>query len=494
MDLLAQVRRFIARQGLLDAGDAVVVGVSGGPDSLCLLHLLMRLRETLDLRLHVAHLHHGARGADADADADFVADLARRYDLPVTIGRQDVPAIARQHRLAFEEAARRVRYAFLAHVAAETDASRIAVGHHADDQAETVLMHLLRGAGPSGLRGMLPATPLDAYRLLEGLGGFHLPADPPILIRPLLDVRRAAIEEYCQNWGLEPRFDRSNLDTTHFRNRLRHQVLPLLETVNPNICQRLCHTAQVIAADYELLEALGEQAWATTVSEETAEAIRFDRAAWQRLPLSLQRSLIRQAAYRLRPHLRDVSFVHVENAVQVAQEGVVGAQATLPDGLLLTAERAHLTIAGAGWAPPPSTPCLPAGSAVDIALPGATPLPQSDWVLHAGLLEQWNLADIAANADPWTAYLDAEALAAPLRLRTRQQGDRFRPQGLGGHGPRLSDWMINARVPRAQREGLPLLVAGEEIVWVCGWRIAETAAVGPETQRVARFRFSREER
>ena len=165
--LLQQVRRTIEQHDLLVPGDGIVVGVSGGPDSLCLLHVLLHLRDEHRLRLHVAHLNHGTRGADSDADAEFVARLAAEWGVPATVERQDVPALARAHGLAFEEAARRVRYAFLARVSEEVGACKIAVGHNADDQAETVLMHFLRGAGPAGLRGMLPLTPLTDYRLLD---------------------------------------------------------------------------------------------------------------------------------------------------------------------------------------------------------------------------------------------------------------------------------------------------------------------------------------
>ncbi|RME37472.1 MAG: tRNA lysidine(34) synthetase TilS, partial [Thermoflexia bacterium] len=352
-DLLDEVREFIQRHRLLTPGDRVVVGVSGGPDSLCLLHLMLRMQEEYSLALHVAHLHHGARGEDADADAAFVADLARKWGLPVTVERVDVPAVARAHKLAFEEAARRVRYGFLAHVAGQVGATKVAVGHNADDQAETVLMHFLRGAGPAGLRGMRPATPLSEYRLLEQGSPFLLPPVLPTLIRPLLAIPRKRIEAYCAEHGLQPRLDRSNLDTTYFRNRLRHELLPLLETYNPNIRRRLLHTAEVIAADYELLTHLRDQAWQEVVRQATREAIFLDRAAWAAQPLSLQRALIREAAYRLRPHLRDVDFVHVEAAVRVAMERETGARATLPGGLSLLVDYDVLIVADASYVPPP---------------------------------------------------------------------------------------------------------------------------------------------
>jgi tRNA(Ile)-lysidine synthase len=494
-DVLNQVRRTIKEHGLLFRGDSVVVGVSGGPDSLCLLHVLLCLREEYGLRLHVAHLHHGARGADADADAEFVGELAAEWDLPVTIERRDVPALAREHRLAFEEAARRVRYAFLARVADETGARRIAVGHNADDQAETVLMHFLRGAGPAGLRGMLAATPITDYRMLEPLGikdaGGRM-RESCIIIRPLLEVERADIEHYCAEHGLQPRFDHSNLDTTYFRNRLRHELLPLLETYNPNVRTRLRHTAAVIAADYELLAQLQEQAWADTMRKERETAVVFDRAAWRALPVALQRAVLRRAVYRLRRSLRDVDFCHVEDARCVGLRGETGAQATLPGGLVLTVGYDALTVGDAGDAgPPPDEPLLWCDEPLMVQVPGTTPLPQSDWVLRAESLERWDLEQIADNPDPWTAYLDMDALAAPLMLRQRRRGDRFRPQGMEGHSVKLSAFLINRKVPRVWRDCVPLLVAGDKIVWVCGRRVGKGAVVKEGSRRVARLRFER---
>jgi len=492
-DVLKQARHTIEIYDLLASGDGVVIGVSGGPDSLCLLHVLLCLREEYRLRLHVAHLHHGARGTEADADAEFVAALAAEWGLPVTVEKQDVPALARVHKLAFEETARRMRYAFLARVAREIGARKIAVGHNADDQAETVLMHFLRGAGPTGLRGMLPLTPITDYRLLDPfLQSPTSNLQSPTLIRPLLKVPRSEIERYCADQGLTPRFDRSNLDTTYFRNRLRHELLPLLETYNSNIRTRLCHTAAVIAADYELLTQLREQAWAEVVQKGLEATIIFDRAAWRALPVALQRATLRQATYRLRKSLRDVDFIHVENARQVGLREETGAQATLPMGLVLTVGYDTLTVGDEGDAgAPPDEPLLWSAEPLPVQVPGTTPLPRSKWMLQVEMLEEWDTRQIATNPNPWTAYFDADALADPLRLRSRRRGDRFRPQGMGGHSVKLSAFLINLKVPGAWRDYVPLLVAGDEIVWVCGRRIGEGITVGPETRRVARLWFAR---
>jgi tRNA(Ile)-lysidine synthase len=521
INVLQQVQETVKAHDLLDPGDGVVVGLSGGPDSLCLLHVLRRLGTTYRLRLHVAHLNHGTRGEASDADAEFARRTAVEWGLPVTVAERDVPGLASDHGLAFEEAARRVRYAFLARVAESIGASKIAVGHNADDQAETVLMHFLRGSGLAGLRGMLPVTPITDYRLLEpfteqeaggkkqkatgsaspgpGRGQHRQPGDlehgswaSSRIIRPLLEVPRVDIERYCTEHDLRPRFDRSNLDTTYFRNRLRHELLPELETYNPNIRERLCHTATVVAADYDLLVRLRREAWDRIVREGRQDAIVFDQAAWQALPVALQRATLRHATYWLRRSLRDVTFVHVENARQVALEGETGKQATLPMGLALSVGYETLAVGEAGEiGPPPDEPLLWSDRPLPVPLPGTTPLPESDWILESRILERWDVDEITATDHPWTAYLDAEALPQPIVLRPRRRGDRLRPYGMAGQSVKVSALMINLKIPQAWRDHAPLLVAGDEVVWLCGHRIAHGVAVGSQTHRVARFQFQR---
>lgn len=506
-DLLQDVQEAIEEHELLVPGDRVVVGLSGGPDSLCLLHVLKRLRQAYDLHLHVAHLNHGTRGEASDADAEFVRRTAARWNLPVTIERRDVPKLAHDHGLAFEEAARRVRYAFLARVAARVDGQRIAVGHNANDQAETVLMHIVRGSGLAGLRGMLPRTPITSYRLLaplrESAAGdksrlerkADLQTDPdeaPSIIRPLLQVERSAIERYCADHDLEPRFDRSNLDTTYFRNRLRHELMPELETYNPNIRERLCHTAAVVAADYDLLVQLRQEAWDEVVREEREDAIVFDQPAWQALPVSLQRATLRHATYKLRRSLRDVTFTHVENARKVALKGETGKASTLPMGLELSVGYDSLTVGAIDrLASPPDQPLLWGDDPLPVAVPGTRPLPETDWVLEAQVLERWTMAEITAPDHPWTAFFDADALSDPVVLRPRRPGDRFQPLGMDGHHVKVSELMVNLKIPEPWRGHLPLLVAAGDILWVCGHHIADSAKVERGTQKVARLRFER---
>lgn len=484
------VRSGIEQHDLIAPSETVVVGVSGGADSLCLLHILHSL-EDYGLDLHVAHLHHGLRGRDADEDAGSVQALAADWGLDCTIERVDVTAFAEKHRLAIEEAARRVRYGFLSRVADAIGSHCIAVGHNADDQAETVLMHWMRGAGLAGLRGMLLATPMSQYRL--GRPGDEVWQGSDLrLVRPLLGVSRRDIEAYCAVHGLVPRFDRSNLDTTYFRNWLRHEVLPLLASHNPNVREVIRRSARAVADDYALLRSLLLEAWPSIVRLETSERVVFDLEEWRALPTGLQRSTLREAVHRLRRTLRDLSFLHVENALLVARDGTTGDQSTLPQGLMLRVGYGDLTVECPGAEPSmPDWPLLESeGEPVPVDFSGTTQLPQSRWRLEIRCVAYSALPyDWESNRDPWRAFIDAREARRGLWLRTRRAGDRFAPLGMAGHMVKLSDFLTNQKVPQIVRARLPLLVGERGIVWVCGQRIDEHARVqGPtETVLVASF-------
>jgi tRNA(Ile)-lysidine synthase len=513
------VRKEIEHQHLLEPGTTIVVGVSGGCDSLCLLHVLRRLCSEKDWSLHVAHLNHCLRGADADEDMVFVALRAIDWELPCTVQAIDIRTIAQLRRLSIEETSRQVRYGFLANVARHVGARAIAVGHHADDQSETVLMHFLRGAGLAGLRGMSSAVDLDNLHMINNR---HVPSSTSSkirLVRPLLSVRRTEIEAYCQTHNLSPRFDRSNLDTSFLRNRLRHELLPLLETYNPNIKALLRRTAQVAAADHDLFTNILSDAWTQTVTEERQDAISFNLARWRALPLALQRATLRHAAFRLRPRLRDVGFVHVENALGVAATGSTGARVTLPQRLCLTVDYQTLRLADiAEDVSLPHWPLLWIDERIPVTIPGATVLPdesnpartrapQDDSQKSTGS-SGWRLEtcrwqgprkNALTNPDRWTAYLDADQLGPKPALRRRRPGDCFQPLGMKGQGIRVSDLMINVKIPRRWRDHIPLLVHArpgsdgvEEIAWVVGWRIDERVRITASTRHVVRLRWRRD--
>jgi len=501
-NVMGQVKDSLLRHGHLTTGEMIILGVSGGPDSLCLLHVMKRLAPVLQIVLHVGHLDHGIRGQEAEQDARYVADICSAWDIPCTIERSDVPSMALDKGLALEEAARRARYAFLANLARRMGSGTVAVAHNADDQVETVLMHLLRGSGLAGLRGMRPMSWVDEMRLVDGVAQGHRVR----LLRPLLYVPRAEIEAYCQIYGLQPRYDRSNLDLTYYRNRLRHELIPVLQTYNPNIRQILRRTAEVVAADYDLLRLQLEEAWVRVVTEDHSSrsgqerSISYDLAALRGLPVGLQRSLLREGIHRLRRSLRNINWVHIDNAIEVLQRGHTGAAATLPQGLALTMGYDRAILADAGsialdpcrphlWKEPLA---IPVGGEVTLARVFEAPPQGEDWILQTALYDRDALSTSPEdNRDPYTAYLDADCLQSPLFLRTRREGDVLYPLGLG-HRQKLRDFMVNEKIPRSDRAWLPLLVCGDEIVWVVGWRIDARYAITGETQRVlvARMRHS----
>jgi tRNA(Ile)-lysidine synthase len=393
-----------------------------------------------------------------------------------------------------------------------------------------VLMHWLRGSGLAGLRGMLPATRLEEMRLEIGdwkledgrwrleTGSWKLEASSPTsnlprpapacrpgqagasqggqsltLIRPLLDIPRADVEAYCAAHELQPRFDRSNLDTTYYRNRLRHDLLPILETYNVNIRQVLRRSAAVVAADYDLLREQLEVAWKRVVRGESDQAVTFDLDDWRALPPSLQRSTLREAIHRLRRALRNIDFVHVENAVEILSDGLTGDQATLPQGLMLTIGYDTFTVAGEDYRALPDLPLLSGGEALPIALPGRTRLPGMAWTLRAEVLPRVKVPDAAlAAARGWRAHLDAAVVGESPALRVRRAGDRFCPLGMGGRGKRVNEFMINEKIPAAWRDHVPLLIGADgQVAWVCGWRLDERARVTAGTQQVAWLHFER---
>lgn len=463
--LLDSVRSALARHHLLQPGKSVVAAVSGGPDSLCLLHLLARLRETGGPAVHVAHLDHGFRGAQSAAEAQVVAHIARAWGMPATIEYADVPALAAETGDNRQAAARAARYAFLGRVAQDAGAAAVLVAHHADDQAETVLLHLLHGAGLAGLRGMREALPWaewcpPAERSPAASG--------PLLLRPLLDTSRADIEAYCAAHRLEPCHDPSNTSPAYTRNRLRADLLPALAAYNPHIAAALGRTARICADDYDYMQQQLDAAW-PTLADERPGALLLRAAPWAALHPALQRYALRRAAACLLDGTGDLSYEQVEAAREAAAQGV-GRQHTLARGISLRVEHHGLLlrVAEALHTAPMAGDALPQlqNDAVSLAVPGAVPL-SAVWCAEAG-----SGAPPTLPADPpwrWWVLLAAERLDGPLCLRRRRPGDRFRPAG-GRGSRRLQDFFVDSKLPQELRAAWPILATPTSIVWVAGLR------------------------
>ncbi len=330
-NLVSRIREEVAGQLAALPSPHLVLAVSGGPDSLCLADAVLAIAPRRMLRPIIAHLDHGLRGAASAADADFVRTFAEARGVPCVIERADVRAYAQQHKCSIEVAARQVRYRFLARVAEAHQASWVALAHHADDQAETVLLRLIRGTGLWGLRGMRPYGPLPTAR--------HLTA-----VRPLLRVVRADIERYCHEQHLSPRHDATNDALDHTRNRIRHELLPLLERYNPNIRAVLVRLADTIAADLDIIAQATQEAFVRLAQAAEDGSFVVDRRAWQALSIGLQRATLRWAAQQLRGEFIELPYAAVEEARAVLNSAATSGEIALTRDVRIAVEKEVFTV------------------------------------------------------------------------------------------------------------------------------------------------------
>ena len=461
----------------LDPARPVLAGVSGGPDSLCLLDIL----HSAGYRVIVAHFNHQLR-PEAAQEADSVARRARELGFTFFSDTANVHAHAEAHGLSLEEAARILRYQFLFATARQTQAQAVAVGHTADDQVETVLMHFLRGAGLAGLKGM-------EYRTLLPVFDAQIP-----LVRPLLGMWRAETESYCRTHALEPHYDASNADQAFFRNRLRHALLPELEKYNPRFKESVLHTAQALQGDYLALQEMLEEAWTSAVVETGQDWVAFDQAGLARLNTGMRRNLIRRAAESLRPDDRDFGFAALERAAAFV-EAPAGKQIDFVNGLCLFSESGKITLAGYEAASVSAqSPQVEQAFTIRKEPPDAQDQRLelgNGWMLFAETRDLTS-QDWSNNTDNWSAWLDAYRLPEDgLVIRPRSAGDRFAPLGMGGQSMRVQDFYTNVKLPRRARAHWPLVCAGQQVAWVAGYRIGQPFRITEKTSRVLHLEVKR---
>ena len=493
--LESHVKRALEECGLT-GGPRLVVAVSGGPDSLAMLFSLHRLSAELELRLHGAHLDHALRGASSEQDARSVSETFHRLGIGCTTERVDVAAFRENHHLSLEAAAREVRYRFLARVAAQQRADAVAVGHTADDQAETVLMHIVRGTGLTGLRGM------------ERLARRSLRGNDMVLVRPLLQASREETESYCRALEMEPLLDESNTSVEPTRNRIRLELLPALQQYNPSIKEALLGLSSSAARDADYLDGQAE-----SVLREAARIgpgyVALRRRAFNRLDPALGARVLRRAVGHLKGDVDGLERRHVEDMLKL-MSGPVGRTLHLPRGVRFTVGYEEAKLATADGVPP-----LPA--ALDgehrMKVPGETVLP--GWRVTATILDGGpeELAELfqrkaqahstgtgaeraPAEFEPalrrgpggLRAVLDLDAVGDELHVRSRRPGDRFQPLGMSSR-KKLKDFMVDAKIPRAFRDWVPLVLSPEGIAWVVGWRIADWAKVRDRDRRLLEIEF-----
>ena len=452
--MLEKVKEAIEGRRLLSGGEHLLVAVSGGADSLALLYSLYWLRKEYPLKLTIAHLDHGIR-ADTDEDLKVVRRAAEDLGLPLVYAKQDAPALARGKKLNLEEAARIVRREFLERAAREAGAEKIALGHTRTDLAETVLLHLLRGTGPGGLRGLL--------------------WESPPYIRPLLSCSREETRAFCREHAIPFHDDPTNQDTRYLRNAIRLELLPILSRYNPRAEEALARAAELWAEAEEALDWAAGQALAALQVEDG-----LDLEGLRRLPPGVQALAVRAFLAERLGSTRRLERVHIEDILRLAREGKTG-EVALPGGIPTVVAEGRLVIGKPVSAAEKPFPPR------ELPVPGEVELPELGWRLRVKLIPR---PGSLVPPSPFVAYLDPAKLRFPLWVRTRRPGDRLRPLGMAGE-KKVKSLLMEAKVPREERDRWPLVCDGAGIVWVVGLRIADGYKVGAGTKEVLKLEAER---
>jgi len=455
-----RVLKTINNHGMLRGGESVLVAVSGGPDSVALLHVLKRLQPVLGLDIIVFHLNHKLRGPEADADARFAGEFAAGMGLKAILVESDARLLMERERLSLEEAAREARYREMERLAAELGIDRIALGHHADDQVETFLIRLLRGSGLGGLGSIKPVR--DGY------------------IRPLIDETKSEIFRYIEEYSLEYRVDASNQDESILRNRIRHKLIPLLGEYNPKFRETLLNTIEIVREDQAFIEEIVAGVFSGHAQREPGLA-RLPIVEITNQPLAIERRLVRLAIRSAKGDLRGIEFKHVDAILRGLRNGSGRMEIDLPGQIIARVEYGQLVIGERAL-----FEALRLES-IELKVPGVTRIDALGVEIKAELTEP---AGLVFGRDGDIAYLDAAVVGSVLKLRVRRPGDSFRPFGMTGE-KKLQDLFVDKKISKRERNRVPIIESNGKIAWVAGFRIDDSFRVTERTKEVLALRLLR---
>ncbi|MBT9133221.1 MAG: tRNA(Ile)-lysidine synthase [Firmicutes bacterium] len=465
--ILAKVRKTISKYKMLASEDRVVVGVSGGPDSVAMLSLLVTLKEEFSLYLHVAHLNHTLRGKEADEDALYVDELSKSFGLSASVSKRDVSALAKKYGLSLQEAGRQARYEFFQAVSHKIKANKIAVAQTMNDQAETMLLWILRGCGLKGLTGIPAVRPYPEPVSEDGL----------FVIRPLLEVSRYEVMNYLQDVHLKGRFDSSNKKSAYLRNKVRSKLIPLLATYNPHIELNLSRMAAVLKEDEDYLTSVTDETF-SSLSEVKNGRIMIDAGKLRELHPALQRRVLRKAIAVLKGDLRKVSNEHIDEMLHIAMADSPG-EICLPHCIIGRQAYGKLIILKEQGFTKKNE------YAYSLPAPGEVKINEAKMRIKSSFVSpfQEKPEDFESRR---VAYFDYARVHLPLTVRNRRQGDIFCPLGIKGK-KKIKDFFIDRKIPLLEREQVPLLLSGSEIIWVINQQQSEIGKITGKTKKVLRI-------
>jgi tRNA(Ile)-lysidine synthase len=455
--ILNKIAATIRKHSMLSGEEKVLAGISGGPDSVCLLHILNGLKEQFGIVLYAVYIDHGLRPDETGRETEFCRDLSAGLGIPFITKAVAVKSYAKEQKMNPQEAARKLRYMAFEETAYESGCHKIALGHTADDQAETLLMNLFRGSGSTGLAGI-----------------------PPVrknIIRPLIDVERKEIDKYLADSQILHMTDSSNLKKDYLRNRIRLSFMPLVRELNPDITRTLSQTASLFRDEERYFEIIVTKTLMKLISRKTGSRIELFLAPFESMDKVIMRRVLRRAIDST-AGLRGISFIHIEDITDLVKCGKPGDRLYLPKGI--RAIKGYSTLIITSDKPVALNACT-------LTVPGETILREAGIVIKAGIEQtEENEGEKIPGLWIYTGIFDADKLHMPLTARPRENGDVFYPFGFGRR-KKLQDFFTDLKVPRDERCRVPLIVSGRDIIWVVGYRADERFRVTAETKRILRL-------
>ncbi len=453
---------------MLAPKDKVLVAVSGGPDSVAMLYLLRDIAEELNLKLRIIHLNHLLRPKEAEEEMEFVINLAKKLKIPVTTAKIDAKKIIKKEKLSLEEGARNLRYDFFLKTAQKTGAEKIAVAHTQDDQAETVLMRLIRGSGLLGLSAISPLRRIE----------------DKLIIRPMINISRREIVEFLKKNKIKYRLDSSNKKTVFLRNKIRYGLLPYLKNnYKADIAKILSRAAESISLDYQFLNQNAQKIFNKIAKFKKGKVI-IPWSNFQKYHLSLQKQIFSCAIKKVKGNLNRIEEKHYSLLLELGKNRKLKA-VELPSQILVKSEKGRIIFLKKS-----ETKSRKPLFKIKVKIPGQTRLPQHGLTINAKLLKKIQLSKIKHKKSPMVEYFDYAKLKKPLFIIFRKAGLKFQPLGMK-EIMSLKEFFINEKIPREKREAIPLLSDGKDIFWVTGYRICEKAKITPYTKYILKLTLIR---
>jgi len=458
MKIIDKAIKTIKKHSMFIKGDTILIGLSGGPDSVCLTVILDKLKHNFNISLHALYVNHGMRPEESKKEESFCKDLCDKLGVTFHTRAVDVKSFAKKNRLNIQETARELRYEILEEIAEDINASRIAVGHNADDQAETIFMRLIRGSGRRGLSGILP---------IRGM-----------IIRPLIEIERVLIEQFLEDeLGQSFLLDSSNLNEDYLRNWLRINVMGEVKKHNPSLVIDLSRTADILREEDNYLEIIVTKTLMRLISRKSDNSIELFLLPLETLEKSLLRRVLRRAIDAT-SGLRGISFVHVEDIIYLIRNGKSGDRINMPKGLRAIKNYATLQL----------TLEVPGSFTEHILnVPGEIIIQEQGIIIEAEIIDERIETDGRG-----TAIFDLPTLSLPLKIRARQDGDFFYPLGLGKK-KKLQDFFVDEKVPRDMRDAVPIVMSGNDIIWIAGYRADERFKPSEQTDKIVKLIISNSE-